>query len=70
VTNETDSFAYLTIRPGEPADDDPVFEVGVRAHGPHRDDLMTSLLEQIRRWDTEHRDTTPRIDAHLKPSHV
>jgi protein-L-isoaspartate(D-aspartate) O-methyltransferase len=70
VTNETDSFAYLTIRPSEPADDDPAFEVGVRAHGPHRDNLMTSLLDQIRRWDTEHRDTTPRIDAHLKPSHV
>ncbi|MGH3694163.1 MAG: methyltransferase, FxLD system [Pseudonocardiaceae bacterium] len=70
VTNETDSFAYLTIRPAEPADGGPTFELGVRAHGPHRDQLTASLLKQIRRWDTEHRDTTPRIDAYLKPAQV
>ncbi|MGH8917172.1 MAG: methyltransferase, FxLD system, partial [Actinomycetes bacterium] len=72
VTNETDSFAYLTIRPAEPAElgDGPVFELGGRAHGPHRDDLTTSLLEQIQHWDNEYRDTTPRIAAHLKPSQV
>ncbi|MEV6984659.1 methyltransferase, FxLD system [Sphaerisporangium sp. NPDC051017] len=70
VTNETDSFAYLTIRPSEPADDGPVFELGVRAHGPRRHDLTTTLLEQFGHWDTKHRDTTPRIEAHLKPSQV
>jgi protein-L-isoaspartate(D-aspartate) O-methyltransferase len=68
VTDETDSLAYLTIRPGEPAGDDSVFELGIRAHGPHRDDLTALLLEQIQRWDKEHRETTPRIAAYLKPS--
>ncbi len=70
VTNETDSLAYLTIRPGEPVDDGSVFELGVRAHGPCRDDLTASLLEQMRRWDKEHRETTPRITAYLKPGQV
>jgi protein-L-isoaspartate(D-aspartate) O-methyltransferase len=68
VTNGTDSLAYLTIRPAESRDDIPVFELGVRAHGP--DDLSGSFLEQIRRWDEEHRATTPRIDAYLKPARV
>ncbi|RAY16219.1 methyltransferase, FxLD system [Actinomadura craniellae] len=73
LTNSTDSFAYLTIRSAEPedpdsADDRPVFELGVRAHGPHGDALTQVLLKQIQRWDDEHRDTTPRIDAYLKPA--
>ncbi|KAA9379638.1 methyltransferase, FxLD system [Microbispora cellulosiformans] len=70
VTNESDSFAYLTIRPAEPADDTGTrYELGVRAHGPHRDDLAAALTEQIHRWDSDHRATTPRIDAYLKPIH-
>ncbi|MEU8269003.1 methyltransferase, FxLD system [Sphaerisporangium sp. NPDC049002] len=65
MTNETDSLAYLTIRPA----DVPgiLFELGARAHGPHGSDLATSLMDQIQLWDKEHRDTAPRIDAHLKP---
>jgi protein-L-isoaspartate(D-aspartate) O-methyltransferase len=70
MTNETDSLAYLTIRPSEPADDGPVFELGVRAHGPHRDELTASLLARIECWDSQHRETTPLITAHVKPSQV
>ncbi|WP_405148459.1 hypothetical protein OG589_11150 [Sphaerisporangium sp. NBC_01403] len=44
-----------------------MFELGARTHGPHGSDLATSLIDQIHRWDKEHRDTAPRIDAHLKP---
>ncbi|MDX6743616.1 methyltransferase, FxLD system [Actinocorallia sp. A-T 12471] len=73
LTNSTDSFAYLTIRPAEPenantSDGRPTFELGVRAHGPDSDALTQVLLDQIRRWDDEHRDSIPRIDAHLKPA--
>ncbi|MFC4585344.1 methyltransferase, FxLD system [Sphaerisporangium corydalis] len=70
VTNEIDSFAYLTIRPSDPVGDGTLFELGVRAHGPERDRLTTSLLERIRDWDTNHRDTTPRIDVYFKPVQV
>jgi len=70
VTNDTDSLAYLTIRPGETVGDGSIFELGVRAHGPHRDDLTALLLEQIQLWDKDHRETTPRIAAYLKPAHV
>ena len=73
ITNGTDSFAYLTTRPAEhtPATalaGRTVLEPGVRAHGPHADALTATLLEQIQRWDKEHRDTSPRIDAYLKPA--
>ncbi|WP_322750488.1 MULTISPECIES: methyltransferase, FxLD system [unclassified Frankia] len=74
VTNETDSFAYLTMRPTEPTEptdrEGTVFELGVRAHGPHHDNLAASLTEQIQHWDREHRGSTPRIDAHLQPAQI
>jgi protein-L-isoaspartate(D-aspartate) O-methyltransferase len=70
VTSGTGSFAYLTMRPAEPAGDRPFLEIGTCAHGPGRDDLTATLLEQVGRWAKEHRDTTPRIDAYLKPSHA
>lgn len=71
VTSETGSFAYLTMRPAEhagPAGDRLFLEIGACAHGPARDDLTATLLEQVSRWAKEHPDTTPRIDAYLKPS--
>ena len=73
ITNDADSFAYLTTRPAGqfPAatpDGRPERELGVRAHGPQADDLTATLVEQIRRWDKEHRDASPRIDAYLKPA--
>jgi protein-L-isoaspartate(D-aspartate) O-methyltransferase len=73
VTNDTDSLAYLTTRPAEPAqagtsNGRPRLELGARSHGPHGDDLTTTLLEQIKHWDKAHRDTIPRIDAYLKPA--
>jgi protein-L-isoaspartate(D-aspartate) O-methyltransferase len=73
ITNGTDSFAYLTTRPAAHApaatpDGRTVLEPGVRAHGPQADGLAATLLDQIQRWDKEHRDTSPRIDAYLKPA--
>jgi protein-L-isoaspartate(D-aspartate) O-methyltransferase len=68
ITSEAGSIAYLTIRPAEPADDGPAFELGARAHGSGRDDLAAALLEQVSRWDKEYRGRSPRIEAHRKPS--
>jgi protein-L-isoaspartate(D-aspartate) O-methyltransferase len=68
ITNETDSLAYLTMRPTEQGDDTLVFELGVRAHGPGAGALSAALIRQISRWDKEHHSASPRIDAHLKPS--
>jgi protein-L-isoaspartate(D-aspartate) O-methyltransferase len=70
LTGETGSLAYLTVRPAESAEPDgdrPALEIGTCAHGPARDDLTATLLDQVCRWAKEHRDTTPRIDAYLKP---
>jgi protein-L-isoaspartate(D-aspartate) O-methyltransferase len=70
VTGETGSLAYLTVRPAESAEPDgdrPALEIGTCAHGPAHDDLTATLLDQVGRWAKEHRDTTPRIDAYLKP---
>jgi protein-L-isoaspartate(D-aspartate) O-methyltransferase len=69
VTNETDSFAYLTIRPADPASrEGTLLELGVRAHGPRCHDLTAALTEQILHWDKGLRETTPRIEARLRPA--
>jgi len=71
VTNGTDSFAYLTIRPVDQAGrDETCYQLGVRAHGPRRGDLTAALTEQILRWDKGHRAATPRIEARLKPAQI
>jgi protein-L-isoaspartate(D-aspartate) O-methyltransferase len=73
VTSDNGSLAYLTVRPADSAQPDgdrPALEIGTCAHGPARDDLTATLLNQVTRWANEHRDTTPRIDAYLKPFQV
>ncbi|HEY1821429.1 MAG TPA: methyltransferase, FxLD system [Trebonia sp.] len=71
VTNETDSFAYLTIQPAEaPGREGTFYELGVRAHGPRQHDLTAILTRQVQGWDKDHRDTTPRVEARLKPAHI
>jgi protein-L-isoaspartate(D-aspartate) O-methyltransferase len=70
IASEAGSFAYLTTRPAPATGDDPALELGVRAHGPGCDDLAASLLEQLSRWDRDHRDSALRIEAHRKPAHV
>lgn len=67
-----DSFAYLTLRPINRAEDSDyegatraVYEVGVCAHGPGGTELAGRVADQIQTWDRDHRPgTRPRIEAH------
>ncbi|GLW58067.1 methyltransferase, FxLD system [Kitasatospora phosalacinea] len=56
------SLAYLTLRPGEPtAEGRKTYETGVIGHGPDAAALADLVSQQIRTWDTNFRDRTPRI---------
>jgi protein-L-isoaspartate(D-aspartate) O-methyltransferase len=48
----TDSLVYLTARP---AHGSRSFELGVGCHGPHAEGPATAFVEQVLRWDREHR---------------
>lgn len=51
---DRDTLAYLVLRrrPDHPAG----FELGVWAHGPHREPLAASVADQVRHWDRHLRD--------------
>jgi protein-L-isoaspartate(D-aspartate) O-methyltransferase len=72
ATTDHADLAYLTMRPAQPpqrvtgelpAGQERRFEVGVIAHGPHRDDLAATVATQIRTWDRDHRTHTAHIDV-------
>lgn len=50
---DRDTVAYLALRRSE----DPAagFELGVWAHGPHREALATTFADQVRHWDRHRR---------------
>ncbi|MBV9143645.1 MAG: methyltransferase, FxLD system [Pseudonocardiales bacterium] len=69
---DQDSFAYLTLRPINCAEDAnhkgttrAGYEFGVCAHGPGSTELVGRVADQIRTWDRDHRSgTRPQIKAH------
>jgi protein-L-isoaspartate(D-aspartate) O-methyltransferase len=55
------SFAYRTIRR---TDDPDRFELGAVGHGPKGRQTAERLVEEIRRWDREHRGDRAVVEVH------